>query len=208
MSSVRVPHLELVAAPSETMRSRLEAPRSRIRLRGSPFRPGELPSPLALRLSEAHASAADSGARERQVPVELWLRAALDGALSLDRLAAHAPRERIERELDAHARAGLTVAGLHPRLAAYARLLRRGEPGSATPSRGGVVELLLPAETALCWTRAAASCGTDLERWAAGMLERAPADALTWEAAAAEAGAGLREWAYAASLALIASASA
>ena len=79
--------------------------------------------------------------------------------------------------------------------------LRRGEPGSVTRIRAdGEVELMVPQELALAWTREAAERGTTLDRWTSEMVGLAPGHPVAWEAAAAASGLRLTEWGYACAL--------
>jgi hypothetical protein len=188
-------HLALVPPPD---RRTLRAPAARIALRGAPWRPGELPGALAIELSVEAAAAANAHAREGRVPVELWLRATIDGARVLEELAAPGEDAAFARRLDCSADRELARLGPGGALAEYALALVRGEPGSfSAVRRGGGVELCLPADLELAWRLAASARGQDLASWAAS-LARAPLGApLRWEAAAAARGQRLAEWCYA-----------
>jgi hypothetical protein len=134
------------------------------------------------------------------VPVEVWLRATIDGARVLDELTVGLGRERraLARTLDREASTAIERLGPGGPLAEYARLLARGEPGSASAILSdGRVELSLPPDLELAWQLAASGCGENMQRWVAARATRPIGHPLRWEAAAAAAGQRLAEWTYA-----------
>jgi len=202
--------LRLVPPPHPS-RERLRASRHRVTLAGAPYRPGELPVALAVRLPAERAEWANESAARSRLPVELILRASIDGARARDFLTAVTAHSRtaIAELLDAAAARLMATITAEGKLSEYSRLLRRGEPASVTRiNADGAAELLLPLELALAWRLDAANAGRPLEQWATGLLGCPPAEAIDWESAAASSGRSLGEWAYACALSSIAAVSA
>jgi hypothetical protein len=200
-STAKSPTRRLSLVRSPPQRPRLERKRARVSLAGAPYRPGELPHPLALTLPGIITEDADRRARQRGLPVELVIRARVDAARAASLLAlAGLPQETTTRLLDQQADTlGWTLAPTT--LVEYALLVRHGEPLSITKTPDGhPVELLLPLELAASWRLDAAAAGDTVERWAANLYSRAPTGALEWEAASAACGLRLAEWAYACAL--------
>ncbi len=202
-------HLTL-APPLSTRAAPLALARAAMKLQGSPFRPGELPVVVALRLGAAARPRCEDAARGAGVPVALWLRAAIDAGRLLAALqcAGWAPTDAVAL-LDSCAELTLPVLCAAPELGRYAQALRRGEPASVTRvSPDGVVEVMVPEELRVAWLREATDAALSLEDWSLRMVSVAPSEPLAWEAAAASAGARVLEWGYACALRRRASASA
>jgi hypothetical protein len=196
--AVATRHLSLV--PGRDQARDAWCPRAQLSLRGAPYRPGEMPTALSLRIGEDLARTLNEQAQSRRVPVELWIRSAVDAARavgSLSSVAAVCPAA-IVAELDQRAEEFQPIIAGDIELLEYRRLLLRGEPGSVTrvPASGNV-ELLVPADLGIAWRREAAVGGADLDRWTTTLLQSAPSTALSWEAAAAGSGERLAEWVYA-----------
>jgi hypothetical protein len=191
-------HLSLVRRRDTAGETRSNHPR--VSLRGAPYRPGELATSLSLLLPPDAVDKANEQARIRRVPVELWIRSAVDASRTAASLSTHTglSTAMVHLELDRDASGFCPMLVGESELLEYRRLLLRGEPGSITrvpPS--GRVELLLPLELRISWRREAAAARLELDSWVATLLAAAPEGALSWEAAAAGSGERLAEWAYA-----------
>lgn len=188
-------HLALAPPPKGCA---LRAPLTRTSLRGAPWRPGELPGSLTIDLSLTAAAAANALARKLCVPVELLLRATIDGARVLEELASPGERGALGRQLDLCAERQLALLGPGGALAEYALALLHGEAGSfSAVDRNGTVELCLPADLELAWRLAANVRSEKLTSWAAARAFAPTGAPLRWEAAAAARGQRLSEWIYA-----------
>jgi hypothetical protein len=192
-------HLSLASSP-EIAGPRLSGRHSPLTLRGAPYRPGELPTVLAVQITSELAEHTNRQARVHQVPVELWLRASIDAARTLATLqrAILLDADTIVSELDRNAREFTPMLTGEVELLDYRRLLLFGEPASVTRvPASGRLELLLPAELVTAWRRDAAASRERLDGWVERQLRSAREEALAWEATAAACGARLAEWAYA-----------
>jgi hypothetical protein len=205
-SDVRSTGALRLVPPLHVGSERLRRSQRRLTLAGAPYRPGELPVAVTVRLPANTVAWANTSAAAHRLPVELTLRASIDAARSVDFLAARtAPTQTaIMGLLDAaaaHRTATVTAEG---KLMEYSRLLLRGESASVTRIHAdGSVELLLPLELALAWRLDAARAGQQFDLWAVELLGSPPAEAIGWESAAASSGRSLSEWAYACALSSI-----
>jgi hypothetical protein len=175
-------------------------------LSAQPFRPGELPTPVVIRLAPGALRALQAGARAARVPAPLWSRCAVDAARLLEETAKLLALTRLELIAELDRRAERIASPVTPAAAskqiAYARALRRGEaPVSATPLFGSLT-VLLPDTIRTAWACAASRTGMSMDHWIETELASAPRQAHLWEAASAEAGQTLAEWVYALALAL------
>jgi hypothetical protein len=148
-----------------------------------------------------------------RLPVELWLRTAVESARVLHELATMIGRTEatLVKELDRQACVTGTasnsteLASTPGSLDRYADQLQRGENPAAIH---GDVVLRLSQEMASTWRRAAIAAGTPVPAWIGRQIERAPRQCVTWEIAAARSGRTLAEWAYASALSSMTSSSA
>jgi hypothetical protein len=169
-------------------------------LQSRPFRPGELPTFVALDLGSA-AESAHVAARRQGVPVELFARLIIEAVRhlrALEGLLGHTTSLSDALDMAAGA-APTTVEVVEGReLRAYAAaLLRGGAAGRVTSATtGSTVEVSVTQEMATAWAAAAAGEGRTVSGWAAAHIVAAPAGAVAWEAAAARAGRTLGEWIY------------
>jgi hypothetical protein len=177
-------------------------------LAAAPFRPGELPAICWLTLDESTRQLARDGASAARVPVELWIRTAVEGARLLDELAPVTGRERSEvcalfddEALYDEIPDELSSAPLR----AYAAMLERGGPSGALET---TVALRISEEMAGSWRHAAVVAQRSLPQWVGDRLGEAPPGCMAWERAAAMAHRTLAEWGYASSMRRIAASSA
>lgn len=187
--------LELVAGAARRTLGDLVQP---TRVWGTPFRPGELPRPLSVRLTGAARSIVNIDARHRAVPVELALRVKVEAARALDTLglATGAGRDRLARLLEACAHERSQPAPSDRDLRDYLTLLRARGPSATTQvPADGTIELLIPPQLALAWRDAAGNAA--LDHWVSERVCDAPPDPWSFEIAAALRGASVPEWAYA-----------
>ena len=167
-------------------------------LASQPFRPGELPAIVPIEVDSAVRSTAAQAAVARRLPIELWIRLAVDGwrhanyaaaatDVSLDQLADWCDQRAAGAD-----QPPLVVTGrLHQ---AYARLIDEGD-ATATPRRAtSRIHLLLPDVVLSGWSVGAAAAGVDLSTYVSRALEQAPDGVASWEAAAAARGLSLGEW--------------
>lgn len=173
-------------------------------LSAQPFRPGELPAPLVLRLPAGTRRAAANAASAVQIPVSLWIRTAVDCSRHLHEVTRFAGssaglRETLD-ELAERAPVHSMGALARRRQWLYAQALRRGDPSAPRSVSASPLTVLLPDTSLAAWSQSAATCGLDLERWCEQLVQAAPERPHLWEAAAAEAGRSLGEWIYAMAL--------
>jgi hypothetical protein len=195
-------HLSLVPCVPYR-RPGLRAATGAVRLWDAPFRPGELPAVVSVRLSSETVGRANSQAVSAGAPVELWVRAAIDAGRLMSAISPIGPAviSRIMATLDEHAAPSLPLLSALSDLALYAEALRRGEPASVTQlGKDGEIELLVPEELRQAWSLEAAESGSTLDCWATSMIAAAPDHALSREAAAVASGLRLAEWGYACAL--------
>jgi len=162
-----------------------------------PFRPGEIPAIVDLDLG-AHAEWARRAADRAGVPVELYVRVAVEAARHVRGLRA-IPGTDLFRALDGAARRRHPLQAIDGApLFAYAAAIRRG--GAAGPAtsatRDSVVSVAVTQEMVTAWSIAAAESGTTRERLAQELIGEAAGDVMAWEATAAERGSTLGEWIY------------
>ena len=169
-----------------------------------PFRPGELVMPVRIDLGDGAMAQAIREASASRVPVELWVRIAIEGSRQLDLViaATGVSRGAFAAHLDGLADGARTAPGsLHtPGLSMYARRLRSGEPTGVREAGRSPLTVLIPDTLALAWTRAANRGADSLAGWAEARLRSAPEGVVGWEAAAAASGDSLGEWMLAAAL--------
>lgn len=173
-------------------------------LAAQPFRPGEMPTPVVIRLSSEAFHVAIEAADAASLPVALWVRIAVECARHLEELnelggsipALHGALDELAYSAPAHQVGSLRTH----RQRIYAQALRRGEPSSRRAISESRLTLLLPDTSLAAWSQCAAIAGLDLDRWCDRLVHAAPERAHTWEAAAAEAGRSLGEWVYAMAL--------
>ncbi len=194
-------HLSLAPEIRRVPRA-LNETRRRVSLSGAPYRPGELPQPLALVLGNDLTERANRTARDHRLPVELAIRAGVDAARTITSLAtAGFNCAAVVDTLNGMTQSSSGSVTAEATLLEYARLLRRGEPAAVTTVRSdGSVELLLPLDLLLAWRLDAAAADMALDAWVADRFSSAPDDAVIWEAAAAARGLRVPEWGYACAL--------
>lgn len=187
-------HLELVA---DAALMRVAAPPRVPSLRAQPFRPGELPEILHLELSTRAANRVTALADRTAVPVELWIRVAIEAGRHAYLAAEGRGLSRAEVDI-AVDRASEPSEGVAPvlgrRQLAYARKLRAGEPARGSTRDCSIFSLRVPDQLAAGWAFDAARGGLSLGEWAERHLACATETVHTWEAASAERGYSLGEW--------------
>jgi hypothetical protein len=196
-------HLALVASESGGPEAdRRPAPRFATTTR---CRPSELPTTLALRLTEPALRFATRTAGETALELETWVRLAVETARQASRAAEllGMPVDQLFAELDAAASIPIpTRPVIAAPMTAYLRALHGS--GSRVASRAaGEGELLihLSDELAVAWTTEAIDACESLDVWASRQLVAAPRDVVSWEVAAARRGCYLGEWVLAAAAA-------
>lgn len=181
-------------------------------LSAHPFRPGEVPSLVTLRLHEVTRDVVQRAAIRERLPWSLWLRIAGEVARCLAEVAdvTRQPIERLWSVCDSRA---TQPASSHPvvplaaaTLGGYADLLEVGARAGRVPS--GSASLRLSDEMYGSWAATAALQRRDLSDWVAEAVQQAPRSCVRYEIAAARASKTLAEWIYASALSAAASSTA
>lgn len=195
-------HLQLVEPQTFGLAALSHAPS----LRAPRCRPTEWPVAVVFRPSTEGLELARERALTARVPVELWVRLAIDTERLLEELVATGVASRYEfaatLDLASVPAPSTDVVAVPGPLAEYVRAIRGGDPG--TPP-GDVLELLLPEDLAGRWSQAASSSGAAREEWMERHLAASSGNPVIWEIAAAEKCLTLTEWCYASALKRVAS---
>lgn len=168
----------------------------------APFRPGELPVVSWIPLTPETRVLIKTAASTAAVPIELWVRIAVEASRLMSEIAELSGRPETEMSwLLSHAAkedartAPDNLAALA--LARYADELRQKHPcGELGPE----LAVRLPEEMNAAWSRTAARRRLSYGQWIAERLAVAPRDCVQWEIAAVQSCKSLGEWAYASSL--------
>lgn len=166
-------------------------------LASAPFRPGELPLTAWIPLDSATRDLVRKRATEAALPIELWVRIAVEASRLAGEISylAGCRREEVVVQLDlATTSPGETHTLAASELRRYAAELRKGHPAFEA---GEVLALRLPEEISGAWNAAAVATRQELPHWLASMLDDAPRECVAWEATAAATCRSLGEWAYA-----------
>lgn len=191
------PALRLVRGPDECSRSPRRSTRDLI---AAPFRPGELPTAVVVRLGTDAQSELSRIASENRLPVAMSLRIVVEAVRARECVSAATGLSDVDIE-DALSRAATQSKLDGPRvggsLGAYVAALKAGQFGGGATHE---VVLRLSTEMVSSWAHSAAASGQSLDAWVQSCLLRAPACAAAWEIAAVSEGCTLAEWTYASAL--------
>jgi hypothetical protein len=173
-------------------------------LTAQPGRPGEMPESVFVELARNAVQRAVRSAAVAEIPLALWLRAAVEASRQLGRVAAAlgCPRDIVAADLREAAAAlpqNLNVLRCRRQLD-YAAQIRAGNR-TAGSDAAGRVEILAPDQLLAAWSLDAAEAGEGLADFVTRHVLQAPAEPELWEAAAAEAMMSLGEWVYSRALA-------
>jgi hypothetical protein len=175
-------------------------------LDAQPFRPGELPELLVLELSDEGAASAEEAAAKAGVPIELWVRVAVEVARHIRAIGESVA---IAADLVAEALATAASDTSRDRVSAvdgrrqraYAASLRGAGPRTPHRRRSRRLSLLVPDQTIAAWGMDAATAGVTLPTYvSSAVAASATLDVIALEAASAERAMTLGEWIYAAVL--------
>jgi predicted transcriptional regulator len=143
-----------------------------------------------------------SAANAAAIPVELWVRIAVEASRLVSEIAGllGQPEAEVRSLLSCVAESDVeagtdALAGLA--LVRYAEELRHEHPRCEVMRE---LPMRLPEEMNATWRRAAAQQHSTYATWIATQLAVAPGDCVEWEIAAARNCKSLGEWAYASSL--------
>ncbi len=175
---------------------------ARISLAAAPFRPGELPTISWLVLDTNSRAFIAASASHARLPVELWVRIAVEASRLLEEVASRTNRTQdwVTATLD---HAASRQAHANTRHLATASLDRYADNLEAAHPSGGLphtLPLRLPEEMSGAWVRDAVRHRESLPSWISTRLQSVPTGCVRWEAASARACQSLGEWAYASSL--------
>lgn len=167
-------------------------------------RPSELPTTLALTLTESALRSSRASASAAALDVETWVRLAVEAARQASRAAdlLDVPVDELHAAIDASAAVALpTRPVVAAAMTAYVRTLR--DRGALVPCRRPDADELIvhiSDEIATAWTMEAIATGVSLDAWASLQVLAAPRDVVAWEVAAARRGCYLGEWVLTAAL--------
>jgi hypothetical protein len=194
-------HLVLVAVEDEAATDdRHVAPRL---LTTTRCRPSELPTTVALRLTDSALRRARAATSATVLDLETWVRLAVEAARQASRAAdlLDLPVEEVVGAID---RAAAVTMPVRPVIGApmnaYLRSLREPSPGAPAGADRAQVIVYAPCELATAWTMDAIAATMPLNAWASLQVLSAPGDVVSWEVAAARRGCYLGEWVLAAAL--------
>lgn len=168
-------------------------------------RPSELPTTLALILTEPALRRAASMARGAELDVPTWVRLAIEAARQASSASSlmDLPLDDLHVALDEAATIPIATRPIIAApMTAYLHALRNGSRRTPSPA-GGNDELIVHVadELAVAWTTQALEAGESLGVWASCQVDAAPRDVVAWELAAARRGCYLGEWVLAAAAA-------
>lgn len=168
-------------------------------------RPSELPTTLALSLTEPALRRAAGMARGAALDVPTWVRLAIEATRQASRAATLMDLALDDLHVALDEAATIPIA-TRPMIAApmtaYLHALRDRRRRTPPPA-GGRDELIIHVsdELAVAWTTQALEAGESLGVWASLQIDAAPRDVVAWELAAARRGCYLGEWVLAAAAA-------
>jgi hypothetical protein len=165
----------------------------------APFRPGELPLIAWVPLCRQTRELIGHAATEACLPVELWVRIAVEAARLVAEIAdlSGARDEVVVAALDDAAGISEEDAPAQTAASSLRRYAAELSGGRSSAPPGEELALRLPEEMRGAWSRAAIAAGSELPRWIAARLEEAPPGCVGWEARAAAECRSLGEWSYA-----------
>ncbi|MGH2941300.1 MAG: hypothetical protein ACRDLN_00785 [Solirubrobacteraceae bacterium] len=172
-------------------------------LTAHPFRPGETPTLVTLRLDADLSKAVERKASAACLPCALWLRIAVEAARCVTEVA-HVlswPRDRVESACETHANHPYGPPPAVPiavaTLGSYASMVEEGARAGRFSPDG--LTARLSDEMYGAWA-VAAGHHSDLDHWVAETIAAAPEQCVRYEIAAARASKTLAEWIYASAL--------
>lgn len=167
-------------------------------------RPSELPTTVALTLTESALRSSRASAGAAALDVETWVRLAVEAGRQASRAAdlLDVPVDQLHAAIDAAAAVALPATPVvAATMTAYVRALRDRGLVSCRRTNGDELIVHVSDELATAWTMEAIAAGMSLDAWASLQLLAAPSGVVAWEVAAARRGCYLGEWVLAAALA-------
>jgi hypothetical protein len=171
----------------------------------APYRPGEMPTVVIIKLSETARRSLAERARSTALPAELWLRIAVETERHVRKAitATRASRDQVVAAVGEFATAvedrPVPLHGHRHRL--YAREVQQAAAQRKPHAEVSYeIALRLPEELLVAWSSEATGESRGLDEWVSDLLATSFINSWEWEVAAAGTGRSLGELIYAGAL--------